>query len=290
MKKVLVLGAGGMLGHQMLHQLAAQYTVAGTTRNYDQQLAHTGANLYSGVNVQDIDTVENRIDSFMPDVVLNAVGVIKQLQESTNAELSIHINSLFPHQLARICSERSIRLILFSTDCVFSGSKGKPYTEEDVADARDLYGLSKYMGEVQQSNVLTLRTSIIGHELKGKHSLLEWVLSQAGAAINGYAGALYSGFTTLEMSRIVSMLIDDYPEMHGLYHVSSDAISKYDLINMINEAYDLGITINKDEAFVCDRRLDSNLFRRQTGYQPPSWHEMICKAHEEYSKTGTGQG
>ena len=290
MKKVLVLGAGGMLGHQLLRQLANNYRVAGTTRKFNQQLAAAGANLYSSVDVQDIATVEECIDRFRPDVVLNAVGNINQLQGPSNAEQSIHINSLFPHQLARICNEHSARLILFSTDGIFSANIGRPYTEQDNADARDLYGLSKYMGEVQQSGVLTLRTSIIGHELKDKCSLLEWLLSQAGGAVSGYVNALFSGFTTLEMSHIVSMIIDVYPDMYGIYHVSSEPISKYDLITIINEVYDLGIEISRDTEFSCDRRLDSSLFRKQTGYQPPSWAEMIKQLQMDHKKSlDTGQ-
>jgi len=284
MTKVLVLGAGGMLGHQLLLQLDHGFEIAGTTRIFNQQLAATGINLYSGVDVQDIDTVEECIDRFMPDVILNAVGIIKQLQETSNAETSIHINALFPHQLTRICAERAIRLILFSTDCVFSGEKGAPYAGNDFADARDLYGMSKYMGEVNQSGVLTLRTSIIGHELQDKHSLLEWVLSCAEGCIEGYANALFSGFTTLEMSHIVSMIINNFPDMHGIYQVSSDPISKYDLICIINEIYRLNIEVKRNMEFNCDRRLDSSLFCKQTGYQPPNWSVMIKEMLEDKLK------
>jgi len=282
---VLVLGAGGMLGHQLMRQLANTCSIAGTTRVFNQQLAVTGAVLFSDVDVKNIETVEKCIDRFRPDVILNAIGIIDQFQESHNVEQLIQINSLFPHQLARICNERNIRLILFSTDGVFSNTKGAPCTEQDDADARDLYGLSKYLGEVQQPGVLTIRTSIFGHELKGKYSLLEWVSSCAGTRISGYTHALFSGFTTLEISRIVSMIIDEYPDMHGTYHVSSDPISKYDLINIINKVYDLGIEISRDMEFKCDRRLDSSLFRKQTGYNPPSWHEMIKEMHADHEKS-----
>jgi dTDP-4-dehydrorhamnose reductase len=221
------------------------------------------------------------LEDFKPDVVVNCIGVIKQRDEAKNAEPSIAVNALFPHVLARLCGERGARVIHLSTDCVFSGTKGQPYVEEDVADARDIYGLSKYMGEVATPHCVTLRTSIIGHELKEKQSLVEWIFRQKGQKAKGFVHALYTGFTTHEMGDVIARVITDFPDLHGLYHASSDTISKYELLKLVNQAYKLDITVEKDEVFRCDRRLDSQRFRTKIGYQPPSWEAMIARMVEE---------
>ena len=167
-------------------------------------------------------------------------------------------------------------MIHISTDCVFSGKKGN-YLESDESDAEDLYGRSKFLGEVAYPpHSITLRTSIIGRELKTHLGLIEWFLSQKdGDTIHGYKRAIFTGFTTDELSRVIMNEVIPHPELTGLYHVSSDPINKFDLLQMTNQAFGKKINILLDEDFFMDRSLDSTRFRQATGYQPPSWAEMI---------------
>ena len=163
---------------------------------------------------------------------------------------------------------------------MFSGQKGN-YIEKDNPDPVDLYGRSKLLGEVHGEHCLTLRTSIIGRELQTKYGLIEWFLSQKSKAVKGFSRAIYTGFTTQVLAEIIANVIEQHPDLSGLWHVSSDPISKYDLLHLVNQAFQLDITIERDEAFVCDRSLDSSRFRQATGYQPPTWSEMITQlAHE----------
>ena len=170
-------------------------------------------------------------------------------------------------------------MIHLSTDCVFSGASGN-YREDDPSDATDLYGKSKYLGEVSEQNCLTLRTSMIGNELFRRKSLLEWFLAQKGS-IRGFKKAIFSGFTTLELSRIIEMMIVRFPGASGLYHVSSEPISKYDLLNLIKTKLKLPIKILPDESFFCDRSLDSSKFRDEFDYQPPTWEEMVDELSQD---------
>ena len=175
-------------------------------------------------------------------------------------------------------------MIHISTDCVFSGKKGN-YLESDQSDAEDLYGRSKFLGEVAYPpHSITLRTSIIGRELKTRLGLIEWFLSQKDKdTIRGYKRAIFTGFTTDELSRIIMNKVIPNPELTGLYHVSSDPINKYDLLQIANQAFDRNINILPDEDFFMDRSLDSTRFRQITGYQPPSWLEMIQEMAKDQS-------
>jgi dTDP-4-dehydrorhamnose reductase len=164
-------------------------------------------------------------------------------------------------------------MIHFSTDCVFSGKKGN-YLESDQSDAEDLYGRTKFLGEVSYPHTVTLRSSIIGRELKARLGLIEWFLCQKGP-VHGYKNAIYTGFTTDEMSKILLNVIIPNPALSGVYHVSSDPISKYDLLRLVKEKLNLETEIIPDEGFRCDRSLDSSRFRSLTGYTPPSWEQMI---------------
>jgi len=210
---------------------------------------------------------------FQPDVVVNAIGIIKQRNTAKESIPSIEINSLFPHRLALICETGNAKLIHLSTDCVFSGKKGN-YREGDTADAEDIYGKTKLLGEVTGENCMTLRTSMIGPELHRKKSLLEWFLAQKGT-IKGFIRAIFSGFTTFELSRIIERLIVEYPTFHGLYHVSADPISKYELLSMIKQKMHLSVHIEPDTDFTCDRSLDSSRFKQDFQYSPPSWADMV---------------
>ena len=198
---------------------------------------------------------------------------MKQLSDANDPLIALPINSLFPHMLARCCAEHGARVIHMSTDCVFSGSKGG-YLEDDITDAHDLYGVSKRLGEVDYPNAVTLRTSIIGHELNGNRSLIDWFLSQDGS-VKGFTEAIFSGLPTVEIARIIKNYVIPNEELCGVYHVSADPINKYDLLNMVAIIYGHKAEIIKDDNFKIDRSLDSSRFRALTGFKPATWHEMI---------------
>jgi dTDP-4-dehydrorhamnose reductase len=289
--RVVVLGAAGMLGHKLLQRLRKDHEVAGTIRDAvpDPTLEKilSGIRLYPGVEATDLSSLARPIDDWGAQVVLNCIGVIKQTKAASDPLPSITINSLLPHQLAQITAARGVKLIHFSTDCVFSGRHGN-YVEDDVPDPVDLYGRSKLLGEVAGPKALTLRTSIIGRELRGHLGLVDWFLAQRGRRINGFVRALYSGLTTVAAADLIAWLIRDYPELHGVWQVSGEPISKFDLLQIVKRVYGLDIDIAPDEAFVCDRRLDSTRFRKHTGWRPPSWEEMIAGMHLDEATYASG--
>ena len=213
------------------------------------------------------------IQDLNPEVIINCAGIVKQNPLIKNIPLTIELNSLFPHNLNLSCKELNCRLIQLSTDCVFSGRKGN-YKENDYADANDLYGRSKFMGEINDKNCLTIRTSFIGHELKNKWGLLSWFLSQ-GKKVNGFKNAIYSGLTTLEISKIIYKFVLPNKKLNGLYHIASKPIDKFSLLRIINEIYEKDITINKDYSLIIDKSLDYSKFKEVTGYEPIEWEDAL---------------
>ncbi len=279
--KILVLGGSGMLGHQLVRELAPSFETVFTLRGEARALmpAVPRARAVDGPDALDLGWLERLLDAERPDAVLNAVGVIKQVLDDRARAQVIAVNALFPHQLQELCRGRGIRLVHYSTDCVFSGSaEGQRgplgYRETDPTDPQDLYGLSKRLGEPSGDNCLVLRTSIIGPELRGGHSLLEWFLAQTGS-VRGFTGALYSGLTTPELARLTGTLLRTAPDIHGLWHVAADPISKHDLLRMIGEIYGSPTTVIPDDHFRCDRRLDGSRFAEATGWRAPPWREMV---------------
>jgi dTDP-4-dehydrorhamnose reductase len=225
------------------------------------------------VDILNSDSLVHAVATTRPDVVVNAVGIIKQLPSAKDYITSLSINSLFPHRLARLCQASGARLVHISTDCVFSGRKGM-YTEDDVADAEDLYGRTKYLGEVSEPGSLTIRTSIIGRELTTSNSLVEWFLSNKGGSVRGFRQAIYSGFPTIVLADIIANVIERFPDLYGLYQVSSDPISKHDLLCLMRDAYGVDIQIEPDDSLKIDRSLDSTRFRQAVDYTPPGWPEL----------------
>lgn len=285
--KVLILGARGMLGHRLAQGLAdcgheVSATLRGSLADLPTVLQRSDVRVFDRIDVDAFESIRSLLDALRPQFVLNCIGVVKQLASAKDPLVAIPINALLPHRLAGACSEIGARLIHFSTDCVFSGSAG-PYSEASAPDPQDLYGRSKLLGEVNAAHVLTLRTSIIGHELDGGGSgLVAWILRNCGQRVAGYARALYTGVTTDFMADAVDRLIDMSPALCGVWHLGSDPISKYGLVGLVNEMYGLGMQIDRDEAFVCDRRLDSSLLRNRAGIMPPSWPEMITTMHANF--------
>ena len=285
--RVLIVGVTGMFGHAAFGvlsrdpRLEAWGTLRATSarRNFaaDQQ-----GRLIDGVDVLDERSMVTVLNQVRPDVVINAVGVIKQLASANDPTIVLPINALFPHRLAGLCGLVGARLVHISTDCVFSGRAGH-YTEADISDAEDLYGKSKYIGEVHDvPHVITLRTSGIGHELGSAHGLLEWFLAQGGTA-KGYRRAIYSGLPWVELARVIGEVVIPRPELHGLYHVSSAPIAKFDLLRLIADAYGKDVTIVPDDTVAIDRSLDSTRFTDATGYVAPAWPVLVARMHDSRS-------
>lgn len=276
-EKILILGATGMIGNVLFRKLSQnkKFEVFGTTRKSNRE------DLISGINIEDMDSIVRILEDIQPTTVLNCVGLIKQMPNANDAATAIYMNALFPHRLAHLLSISNIRMIHFSTDCVFLGSKGS-YLESNIGDADDIYGKTKYLGEViNYKNCLTLRTSCIGHELQGYHGLVEWFLTQK-SSIWGFKGAIYTGIPTVELAEILSKIIIPNRKLNGLYQISSDPISKYDLLNLITKEYNKKIDIKVEEKTMIDRSLNSTKFRKKTGYNPPRWPILIKKMYQDY--------
>lgn len=276
--RVMVLGVTGMLGNAMFRVLSesSDLTVFGTARGaaagrfFSEPLQ---SQIIVGIDVESYDSLVKAFAHVLPDVVVNCVGLVKQLADANDPLQAVPINTLLPHRLAALCQATSARLVHISTDCVFSGTKGS-YLEADFPDAYDLYGRSKLLGEVDYPHAITLRTSIIGHELSGTRSLVNWFLAQQGA-VKGFTRAIFSGLPTVELARVVRDVVLTRKELRGLYHVSSEPISKFDLLRMVAKVYEKNIEINPSEELVIDRSLNSDRFKEATGYTPPDWLTLV---------------
>lgn len=281
--KVLVLGASGMLGNAMVRVLGKQpeWQVFGTLRSDGGRRYFTSTEndrLISGVDVEQIDFLVKVFSQVRPDVVVNCIGLVKQLADAKDPLLALPINAMLPHRLERLCELAGARLVHMSTDCVFSGQRGR-YAETDLPDAIDLYGRSKLLGEVSGNRSITLRTSIIGHELQSQHALINWFLAQEGRCF-GHRKAIFSGFPTVVLAEIIRDVIIPRDDLAGVFHVAAEPISKYDLLKLVAETYGKEIEIIPDDSVVIDRSLDSSRFNKITGFVPPSWPAMIAKMHE----------
>jgi dTDP-4-dehydrorhamnose reductase len=280
--KVLILGATGMLGSAMIRVLneRAHWNVYGTVRSEGAKRhfkTDIARRLIAGVNVEQNDSLISAFTSIRPDVVINCVGLVKQLVDAEDPLQAIPINALLPHRLARICELSGARLVHVSTDCVFAGEKGN-YREVDISDAKDLYGKSKYLGEVSYPHAVTLRTSIIGHELQSAHGLVDWFLAQQKQC-NGYSKAIFSGLPTVVLAQVIRDVVISRPDLSGVYHVASKAISKYDLLKLIASIYNKKIAIIPDDRLIIDRSLNNDRFRDATGYVAPEWPALVKIMH-----------
>lgn len=272
--KILIFGTTGMLGHSLFEELSKNHDVYGAIRSTSKN-----AKVFSNLNTSETSKISALIEDLKPNIVINCIGIIKQLKESKDKIQSIEVNSLWPHQLAEICAKHNSKMIHFSTDCVFTGLKGN-YLETDLADARDTYGLSKFMGEVDYPHTLTLRTSIIGHELNSNVSLIDWFLSQKNEC-KGFTKAIYSGFPTVEVARF----LNDYVLKNfvsGVHHFSSDPISKYDLLKIVAKVYGKDIKIVPSEDLKIDRSMNSDILRNLTGFKPKPWDELVQSMHGQF--------
>ena len=275
---VLVLGATGMLGNAVFRFLSATpgYRVIGSARS-SRGLQHFDgdlrANVLTDVDVEQPDQLLSAIERARPQVIINCVGLVKQLAQADDPLTALPINAMLPHRLARLAAIAGARLVHVSTDCVFAGTRGA-YKEVETPDATDLYGRSKLLGEVDYPHAITLRTSIIGHELSTAHGLVGWFLSQR-TGIRGYTRAIFSGLPTVELARVMRDHVLPQPGLHGVYHVSSKPISKHDLLRLVGQAYGHDIDIAPDTSVSIDRSLDSSRFTGVTGYIAPDWPELV---------------
>jgi len=279
-RRILVLGGSGMLGHRLVEGLGGEHDVTAAFRDASRWracplLQPERVTMLAGLDVRRLDSVVETVAAARPQVIVNAVGIIKQLDAAHDPVQAIEVNALLPHRLAALAREAGARLVHFSTDCVFSGRHGG-YTESDIPDPVDLYGRSKLLGEVAGENAVTLRTSIIGRELRNTSGLLEWFLANRGRRVRGYRRVVYSGITTREAARVVSRVVRD-GAISGVFNVASEPITKYDLLVKLRDRLRLDIDIEPADEPVCDRSLSSDRFRGRTGYVAPSWDEMAAE-------------
>lgn len=281
--RILVLGASGMLGNAMFRMMVqgGRHEVFGSARPASVKrffVSEMADNIITGVDVENIDALARLFSQVRPEVVINCIGLVKQLAEADDPLSALPINALLPHRLARLCELVDARLVHISTDCVFSGRKGN-YLETDEADAQDLYGRSKLIGEVDYPHAVTLRTSIIGHELYSAHSLIGWFLAQQGN-VKGFTHAIFSGLPTCELARVIRDKVLPRTDLHGLYHVAAQPISKYDLLEIVNREYGKGLKIEPDCNLKIDRSLNASRFREVTGYVAPAWPDLIAQMRQ----------
>lgn len=284
--KVIVIGTTGMLGYSIFSNLSelSNLDVYGTVRTVNglDSFFPSTKNLILNVDVNKFETLESALMKVQPDVVVNCIGLIKQHGVSKQHVEAIDINALLPHKIAQLCDAVGARLVHFSTDCVFDGKESN-YVESDLPTATDLYGKSKCLGEVDYGKHVTLRTSIIGHELKSSVSLIDWFLSQEGS-VRGFSKAVFSGLPTAYVAKILEDYVLPNSSLSGLYHLSVDPIDKHSLISKVADVYNKQIDIEKFDDFVIDRSLNSIKFRKETGFVPPNWDDLVIFMHSDYRK------
>jgi len=285
--RVLVVGASGMLGHQALRVLGFDFEVWGVCRR-PEDLPDLGVGrdkFLGGLDAADPASAYELVDRVRPDVVLNAVGIVKQRAEAEAAIPSITVNSLWPHVLADACGRAGARMVHVSTDCVFSGSRGG-YVESDAPDAFDLYGRSKLLGEILGSeHVVTLRTSIIGWQLGESTGLVGWFAEHRNEPLTGYTRAVFSGLTTRALSEVIRDFVIPDSSLSGLWHISADPIDKHTLLTALGGHLGWEVQITPVDEPVIDRSLDSTRFRTRTGWEPPAWNQMLSELADEWVGT-----
>ena len=280
MKRILILGASGLIGHKLYEKLTERFGDVWGTLHRDRSEFEAcklfeSEQIIDNVDVKQFEKLTGIMHVINPDVVLNCVGITKRREEINDPTQAIGVNAMFPHQLADWAQENGKRVIHFSTDCVFDGSIGD-YREDSPTTGPDEYGRTKALGEIRYPHSLTIRSSFIGRELDVFSELLEWVLAQEGKTIRGFTNALYSGVSTIVMSQIVGDIIESYPDLGGLYQLATPTpISKYDLLCLARDKFGMNIEIVPDDSFVIKPTLDGTRLRNEMSLQLPSWPEMM---------------
>lgn len=283
-RRIVVIGANGMLGHKLFQVLSETFDVRALVRRpIDNVKAKALIPDKKTVVVSEMvcgDRLRAAVEELHPEVIINSAGIIKQSPASANISDLIQVNSVLPHKIAEIASQIGARVITISTDCVFSGSKGN-YKESDEPDAADIYGRSKLLGELYDGHCLTIRTSVIGRELGTRNSLVEWFLANRNGTVNGYKNAIYSGMPAVIFAEVIKQLLLRRIPLAGVYHLASSPISKFQLLQMLNDAYCLNVKIRPVDEPRIDRSLDGARFVEATGITLPGWNEMIRRMAEE---------
>lgn len=228
--------------------------------------------LIPGVSANDPHSLDRALELSRPDVVFNAIGLIKQRAGASDSGAAFQANSFVPHFLRARCDVLGARLVHVSTDCVFTGTRGN-YSESDVPDALDVYGLTKRLGEIGAPH-LTIRTSAIGRSLAGSAGLLEWLLGQQGA-VSGWTRAFFSGLGTPTLADTIVAVITEHTDLAGVWHVAAPRIDKFTLISRLCDAFSLPVTIEPEAQPAIDRSLNDERFRHATGIARPGWDEMV---------------
>lgn len=285
--RIIVLGATGMLGYELFRICVKRnmdvHAVVRSKEKLVERFRKHMDNIHTIDDVKNIEALEKIVGSVRPDYVINCIGIVKQSHLAEDYYESVSVNALLPHQLERLGEKYNFRFLHISTDCVFDGKKGR-YKEADLPNAYDLYGKSKHLGEVGYGKGITIRTSIIGHEIsKHTHGLVEWFMAQEGK-VKGFTKAIFSGVTTLELSNIILDVIIPGNFPSGIYQVASEPISKYDLIMLISKKYNKQIAIEPSEDLVIDRSLDGTNFEKLTGYKVPSWEKQIEAMEKDFNE------
>tara|TARA_B100000886_G_scaffold324732_1_gene269662 strand:- start:6380 stop:7252 length:873 start_codon:yes stop_codon:yes gene_type:complete len=283
--KLLILGANGLVGNTIakyFFERTAYQTIA-IIRDYSKiKLFNEKYQQNFSVinNILDFDETKKKLQCLRPDILINCLGITNKqnLVNSNQIENIININSVLPHRLQRICSDLDARLIHLSTDCIFSGSRGL-YSEYDIPDPTDIYGRSKLLGELDLENTLTIRKSVIGHELVSKKGLLEWFLNQ-NRSVQGYKNVIFSGLTVLELAKVIDKYIFPRSDLKGILNISGESISKFDLLKIISDIYNKSIEIIPNQSIKINRTLNSSQFNKLTGYRPNKWPELIKSMYE----------
>jgi len=289
--RIVVLGGGGLIGHKLFQILGERFgdvhaVLHGHRNAYSANGLFECRHVVERVDVQDFDLLRGVLTALAPDVVLNCAGITKRRPEINDPLEAIPVNALFPHRLAAWASENGVRLVHFSTDCVFDGNDG-PYTESSPTTAKDSYGRTKAMGEIDYGPGLTIRSSFIGRELAMGSELLEWFLAQDGQAIKGFDEVYYSGVSTPVMARIVGDILAYHPNIEGLYQLAMPTpISKYDLLCLARDAFGVNVEIRRDTEVVSRPILDGSRLRKALNLALPSWPEMMAELASEQGLYG----
>tara|TARA_B100001057_G_C22770684_1_gene919463 strand:- start:91 stop:957 length:867 start_codon:yes stop_codon:yes gene_type:complete len=276
--KILILGASGMLGSAITNILSEMqnWTILGTVRSNNSKNLFNPKIAQNLIKINDLTNTENLIKVLhkaKPDIVINCISLDRELLKKGNPIKMISTYSLLPHQLSKVCKEIRARLIQISTDGVFSGKKGN-YKEDDIKDSQDIYGASKYLGELNDEHTITIRTSIIGHELSGKNGLVEWFLSQK-TKCECFECAIFTGFPTVVLAEIIRDIIIPNKKLKGIYHIASKPITKCKLLALIAKEYGLKINLIINKKIKIDRSLNADRFKKATGYVSPNWKNLI---------------
>ena len=283
--KVIIFGSNGLLGNTITKYFLdnSSYETFPILRDSSKIMLFKKKYHKSFIvikNILDFEEIKKKIKNIRPDILINCIGITNKVQKNNTSyfEDLIRVNSLFPHMLHRISLDLNARLIHLSTDCIYSGNKGN-YNENDLPDPIDAYGRSKLLGELNYENTLTIRKSVVGHEFLTKKGLLEWFLDQ-NKIVQGYKNVIFSGLTVLELARLIDIYIIPRNDLKGIFHVSGEPISKFDLLKIFNEIYNKSIKIVPNESIKINRTLNGSHFNKVTGYKINSWSSLIKSMYE----------